>query len=207
MKNLAITLAGLLACTLPTSAACNDYLLIDTRGTGEPQGESIGFKPMIAETLATVPNGARYDTVYPAAGDLTQQTTFIGSHDIEKKINQGLKSCPQQKYALLGYSQGTEPTYALLDARAMTRSNIPIRCNCNQRSSSILHPDQPSRSINPRRCPCGQPLPPAQQTRQCRREMRKQHRRSKWCPAPHSELHDPGFMVCDWQSPGHLLHR
>lgn len=102
MKIFAILLANCLA----VYAACNDYLLVDTRGTGEPQGESIGFKDMISDVLATLPDGARYDTVYPAAPDVTQQTTLIGSSDIENVIQQGLQTCPQQQYALLGYSQG-----------------------------------------------------------------------------------------------------
>lgn len=106
MKTFTVTLAGFLTNSLLASATCYDYLLIDSRGTGEPQGESIGFKGMIADVLATLPNGARYDTVYPAAPDITQETTFIGSMDIENVIQQGLQSCPQQKYALLGYSQG-----------------------------------------------------------------------------------------------------
>lgn len=100
------TIALLLVNCLTAYAACNDYLLIDTRGTGEPQGESIGFRGMISDVLATLPNGARYDTVYPAAPDVTQQTTLIGSSDIENVIQQGLQTCPQQQYALLGYSQG-----------------------------------------------------------------------------------------------------
>ena len=106
MKALITILATLLANSLEVYAACHDYVLINSRGTGEPQGESIGFKEMISEVLATLPNGVRYDTVYPAAPDLTQQTTFIGSSDIENEIQQGLQACPEQKYALLGYSQG-----------------------------------------------------------------------------------------------------
>lgn len=113
MRSTTIALASLLANSLPTYAACHDYLLIDSRGTGEPQGESIGFKGMISQVMAALPNGARYDTVYPAAPDITQETTFIGSKNIEQVINQGLQTCPQQKYALLGYSQGENPSSTL----------------------------------------------------------------------------------------------
>ena len=90
----------------PLADECHDYVLLSARGTGEPQGPSFGFKGMIKETLASVPGGVEYDVVYPAAPDLTQQTTFIGSRDIERYVNEGLQACPGQKYALMGYSQG-----------------------------------------------------------------------------------------------------
>ncbi|KAK4498754.1 hypothetical protein PRZ48_009264 [Zasmidium cellare] len=120
MKAFILVIATLLANSLEVYAACYDYVLINTRGTGEPQGESIGFKEMISEVLATLANGVRYDTVYPAAPDLTQQTTFIGSSDIENEIQQGLQACPEQKYALLGYSQGATVTNEVLQAFAPT---------------------------------------------------------------------------------------
>lgn len=96
------------------SATCHDYVLIDSRGTGELQGESIGFRSMIAQVMDALPNGARHDTVYPAGPDLTQITTFIGSTDIETLIQHGLTDCPSQKYALLGYSQGATVTNQVL---------------------------------------------------------------------------------------------
>lgn len=110
MTRLAILAPAFLALALEASAVCYDYLLIDSRGTGEPQGESIGFRGMIDQVMATIPNGGRHDTIYPAAPDGTQKTTFIGSKDIEKVIQDGLQACPAQKYALLGYSQGATVT-------------------------------------------------------------------------------------------------
>lgn len=100
---VAASISGAVAA--PT-ASCNSYALISARGTGEPQGPSTGFKGMIAHTLASVPGGVEYDVVYPAAGDPTQQTTYIGSRDILRYISEGMAACPDQKYALLGYSQG-----------------------------------------------------------------------------------------------------
>lgn len=66
--------------------------------------------------MATLPSGGRHDTVYPAAPDGTQQTTFIGSKDIRSVIQDGLQACPAQKYALLGYSQGATVTNEVLQA-------------------------------------------------------------------------------------------
>ncbi|KAF2164206.1 carbohydrate esterase family 5 protein [Zasmidium cellare ATCC 36951] len=120
MNTVALLLAILLANCIPVHAACHDYVLINTHGTGEPQGESIGFRGMISDVLAALPNGVRYDTVYPAAPDLTQQTTFIGSSDIGNEIQQGLQSCPEQRYALLGYSQGATVTNEVLQAFSPT---------------------------------------------------------------------------------------
>jgi hypothetical protein len=101
-------------------ADCHSHILINTRGTGEPQGESIGFRPMIASILQTVPGGIGYNTRYPAAPDATQYTTLIGSKDIISLIEQGTQNCPEQAYALLGYSQGATVTNQVLQHFATT---------------------------------------------------------------------------------------
>jgi hypothetical protein len=54
-------------------------VIISTRGTGEPQGPSSGFRTMIRNTLAAVPGGIEYDTVYPA--DFSQIST-AGTNDV-----------------------------------------------------------------------------------------------------------------------------
>jgi hypothetical protein len=95
-------------------AECNDYVLINTRGTGEPQGTSIGFRAMLNDILAAVPGGSVYDTRYPAAPDATQLTVKIGTDDIIRFINNGIASCPDQIYALFGYSQGATVTNLVL---------------------------------------------------------------------------------------------
>jgi hypothetical protein len=97
-----------------TTHDCHSYILINTRGTGEPQGESAGFHTMIASILHSVPGGASYNTSYPAAPDLTQYTTLVGSKDIISLIEKGTISCPAQEYALLGYSQGATVTNEVL---------------------------------------------------------------------------------------------
>jgi len=95
-------------------ADCHDYILINTRGTGEPQGTSIGFRAMLNEILAAVHGGSVYDTRYLAAPDATQLTVKIGSDDVIQFINDGLASCPEQRYALFGYSQGATVTNQVL---------------------------------------------------------------------------------------------
>ncbi|PVH78341.1 carbohydrate esterase family 5 protein [Cadophora sp. DSE1049] len=99
------------AAPLEIRAACHKYVIISTRGTNEPQGPSAGFVGMINQTLTSVPGGIEYDTVYPA-GDDTQSE---GAADIIQYINTGLVACPDQKYALLGYSQGATATAEALN--------------------------------------------------------------------------------------------
>ncbi|GAB7329829.1 hypothetical protein MBLNU13_g01547t1 [Cladosporium sp. NU13] len=95
-------------------AECHDYVPINTRGTGEQQGTSIGFRAMLNQILAAVPGGSVYDTHYLAAPDATQLTVKIGSDDVIRFINEGLASCPEQRYALFGYSQGATVTNQVL---------------------------------------------------------------------------------------------
>lgn len=59
---------------------------------------------MIKSTLSSFPNSIEYDTVYPATSNLTG--AFVGVADVLRYVNDGVRDCPDQKYALLGYSQG-----------------------------------------------------------------------------------------------------
>jgi hypothetical protein len=52
-------------------------VIISTRGTGEIQGPSAGFRTMIRSTLSAVPNGVEYDTRYDAALDQQSQAATI----------------------------------------------------------------------------------------------------------------------------------
>lgn len=88
---------------------CPDYALITARGTGELPGPSAGFSGIFTEgmakqALSALPNGVEYDVLYPA--DATPWSPFIGSADATRYIERALASCPQQKFALMGYSQG-----------------------------------------------------------------------------------------------------
>ena len=74
----------------------------------------LGFRAMLNEILAAVPGGSVYDTRYLAAPDVTQLTAKVGSDDVIQFINNGLASCPQQLYALFGYSQRATVTNQVL---------------------------------------------------------------------------------------------
>ena len=88
-------------------AGCSSYTIIDTRGTGEPQGQSFGFRTMNAAIMSQVPNGTLYNTVYPAGFD---QVSTAGTADIVRKVQSGLQSNPNQCFILEGYSQGAAAT-------------------------------------------------------------------------------------------------
>ncbi|KIS69155.1 uncharacterized protein UMAG_02506 [Mycosarcoma maydis] len=103
---LAIT-AVAQALPLAKRAGCSSYVLIDTRGTGEFQGPSLGFRIMNAKILSSVTGGSEYDTIYSA--DFSQIST-IGTRNIVAKINTKLAQDPRTCFILEGYSQGAAAT-------------------------------------------------------------------------------------------------
>ena len=111
LKNALIATAATLASAQNSSTTCNDYVLIDIRGTGEAQGPSVGFTQMVNMTLAGVSGGITYYPIYPA---FFNQTFLIGSQHTVEYINNGTQNCPDQKYAILGYSQGASVTMGAL---------------------------------------------------------------------------------------------
>jgi len=122
---LAVAVTAAVALAAPSKRACLDFILISTRGTGEPQGPSEGFITMIANVLAAIPNGQEQDTVYPA--DI-EQDSAPGTADIISRIQNNTASCPDIQFALLGYSQGATATVDALkqlgDPTSGTNNNI-----------------------------------------------------------------------------------
>ncbi|KAL1593163.1 hypothetical protein SLS60_010771 [Paraconiothyrium brasiliense] len=88
-------------------AGCSSYTIINTRGTGEAQGPSAGFRTMNSAIQSQVPGGKIYNTVYPAGFD---QNSAAGTADIVKQVKAGLQSNPAQCFILEGYSQGAAAT-------------------------------------------------------------------------------------------------
>lgn len=91
--------------------------LIDARGTAEPQGVSTMFYPMVKDILANTTGGVSQPVEYPAGAD---QNTTSGEKFVLDAINQGLRDCPDQSYALFGYSQG-----ATLVLNALDQLDVP----------------------------------------------------------------------------------
>lgn len=86
---------------------CSSYIIIDTRGTGELQGPSAGFRTMNSKIQSQKPGGSVYNTRYPA--DFTQIST-VGTNDIVSKVEKTLASSPGTCFVLEGYSQGAAAT-------------------------------------------------------------------------------------------------
>ncbi|KAF4331725.1 cutinase 1 [Fusarium beomiforme] len=89
------------------AAKCSSYTIINTRGTGEIQGPSAGFRTMNSRILSQVPGGKVYNTVYAAGFD---QNSVLGTQDIIREVNSVLSSNPSECFILEGYSQGAAAT-------------------------------------------------------------------------------------------------
>jgi hypothetical protein len=90
-----------------TSGTCPSYTIINTRGTGEAQGPSAGFRTMNSRVTGSLTGGKIYNTVYPAGFD---QNSASGTQDIINKITSTLRTSPNECFILEGYSQGAAAT-------------------------------------------------------------------------------------------------
>lgn len=93
-------------------SACTAYTIINTRGTGEPQGESSGFRTMNQQITSQVRGGTIYNTRY-AAG--FSQNSAAGTRDILSQIDTTLRRDPGHCFILQGYSQGAAATVNAID--------------------------------------------------------------------------------------------
>jgi hypothetical protein len=89
------------------SSSCPSYTIINTRGTGEIQGPSAGFRTMNSRVMSALSGGKIYNTVY-AAG--FTQDSALGTQDIVNKVTSTLRTNPKECFILEGYSQGAQAT-------------------------------------------------------------------------------------------------
>ena len=84
---------------------CTPYLAVTVRGTGEPK------KGQLLSPVSRAISDARPDTVeivdldYPASTEV-HESAGLGVFTLVKMLNQQALACPEQRFALLGYSQG-----------------------------------------------------------------------------------------------------
>lgn len=105
---LALAAASLVqAAPLQERAGCSSYVIINTRGTSEPQGPSVGFRTMNTRIRSAVSGGSEYDTLYPAGID---QNSAQGTANIVAQVKAGLARDPNTCFLLEGYSQGAAAT-------------------------------------------------------------------------------------------------
>ncbi|KAF2855901.1 carbohydrate esterase family 5 protein, partial [Plenodomus tracheiphilus IPT5] len=89
------------------SSSCPSYTIINTRGTGEQQGPSAGFRTINSRVTSALSGGKIYNTVYPAGFN---QNSAAGTQDIINRITSMLRSNSKECFILEGYSQGAAAT-------------------------------------------------------------------------------------------------
>ncbi|KAF4904632.1 hypothetical protein CGCVW01_v012999 [Colletotrichum viniferum] len=99
---------------------CTPYKILDARGSGEPQGVSLSFQIAIERMIASITEITTESIIYPASFD---QNVSVGVQNTVDTIRRSLQDCPNQKYSLLGYSQGAT---VVLD-RLQTIHRYPYR--------------------------------------------------------------------------------
>ncbi|MER7900161.1 cutinase family protein [Streptomyces sp. NPDC096046] len=101
--------AGLATLTAPPAmaAACSDVEVVAARGTFEPG--TLGFivgDPVYSalQKKAAGKNLSSYKVNYPA--DLSPTSAAQGNRDLVNHVQSQAAACPNQKFVLVGYSQG-----------------------------------------------------------------------------------------------------
>jgi hypothetical protein len=74
------------------------------RATTESAGYGVVCGPLLTATQKLVPGTTGYAVKYPA--DFSKSSPDVGVADTINHINERAAACPEQKYALSGYSQG-----------------------------------------------------------------------------------------------------
>jgi len=105
----------------PAPKGCSKYELLIARGTGEPGpfGSIVG-DPLVATVTKLLPDSRGYAVQYPANFNLSLSPA-TGADDAITRLNTQNKACPDQKFALVGYSQGAGVMHG-----AMASSGKPI---------------------------------------------------------------------------------
>lgn len=88
-------------------ADCSDVEVVTARGTWEPQDAAF-LLPQVADRIESGLTGMSvsvYDVRYPAQPSFSTSAPQ-GVTDLVNHVNAEAQSCPDQRYVLLGYSQG-----------------------------------------------------------------------------------------------------
>ncbi|MFG2004997.1 cutinase family protein [Spirillospora sp. NPDC048911] len=122
---MAVAAAGVSAVAAAPAAAaaaeCKAVSVISARGTWEPQDGSWLQKPMGDLILQKFPGQSKYtELTYPAQPSFNTSAP-VGVGNLISTLNSETQACPNQKYILLGYSQGAG---VVGDALAATSARI-----------------------------------------------------------------------------------
>jgi len=89
----------------PAPKGCNKFEIIVARGTSEPGPFGIfAGDPLVSRVTKALPDSRGYAVQYPA--DATPESSDTGAKDIVNRLKTQIAACPEQKFALAGYSQG-----------------------------------------------------------------------------------------------------
>jgi len=96
----------------PAPGGCSKYEILVARGTGEPGpfGSVVGDK-LVREVKRQLPGSRGYAIQYPANMNMTVSGP-TGVKDTTERLNRQIKACPDQKFAIVGYSQGAGVMHA-----------------------------------------------------------------------------------------------
>ncbi|KAL2261877.1 hypothetical protein VTK26DRAFT_3109 [Humicola hyalothermophila] len=99
---------------------CSDYEILVARGTSEPNFEPDGKfgvvvgDPVVSNVTEVLPGSRGYPVQYPASSDIISGIRQ-GARDVVNRITSQALRCPNQKFALVGYSQGAAVMHAAAD--------------------------------------------------------------------------------------------
>ncbi len=101
--------AGVATVSVPSAsaAACSDIDVVAARGTFEPGNLGLIVGDPVYSALQkklTGKNVSSYKVNYPA--DLSLTSAAQGNADLVNHVNRQAASCPNQRFILVGYSQG-----------------------------------------------------------------------------------------------------
>ncbi|MBX6765965.1 MAG: cutinase family protein [Actinomadura rubrobrunea] len=129
-----------LGASAATADDCATVSVISARGTWEPQDGSWLLKPMGDQILQRFPQGTYTELPYPA------QTPFdasapVGVGNLISTLNAEAARCPDQRYVLLGYSQGAGvvgDALAAPSARIWGRDKGTVSAAASSRIAAIV---------------------------------------------------------------------
>jgi hypothetical protein len=102
-----VSTGGPVADVADAQVGCSDIEIVTARGTWEPQNSAF-LLPQVANRIRSGLAGRNvtvYDTVYPAQPSFNTSAPQ-GVRDLVNHVNQEAQQCPNQRFVLLGYSQG-----------------------------------------------------------------------------------------------------
>ncbi|EMF58404.1 MULTISPECIES: cutinase family protein [Streptomyces] len=147
--------AGLATVSAPTAmaAACTDIDVVSARGTFEPGTLGFIVGDPVYSALQQKLNGkslSSYKVNYPA--DLSPTSAAQGNADLVNHVRSQAASCPNQRFILVGYSQGAnvvDNSIGISSAGAVVGSPIvaTIPAALEPRVSSVLLFGNPIRAI------------------------------------------------------------